>query len=105
MKAYIQSPLLWPLITQVKLASNMRVYGEEVSFSSYLLANGEGSENVHTNVGEDIIQTPKKHLMKTIEALIEKVFPLAGTCYPDKYFMSRCAILTPRNDTADMINE
>ena len=83
----------------------MRVYGEEVSFSSYLLAIGDGSENVHTDVGEDIIQIPEQYLVKTMEALIEKVFPLVGTCYPDKYFVFRHAIFTPRNDVIDMINE
>ena len=70
-----------------------------------MLAIGDGSENVHTDVGEDIIQIPEQYLVKTIEALIKKVFPLVGTCYPDKYFVSRCAILTPRNDDVDMINE
>ena len=74
----------------------MRVYGEEDSFSSYLLAIDDGSENVHADVGEDIIQIPEQYLVKTKEALIEKVLPLVGTCYPDKSFVSRCAILTPR---------
>ena len=72
MKACIQSSLMWPLIMQVKLTSNMRVYGEEVSFSSYLLAIGDGSKNVHTDVGQDIIQIPEQYLGKTIEAFIGK---------------------------------
>ena len=83
----------------------MRVYGEEVSFSAYLLAIGDGSENVHTDVGEDIIQIPEEYLVKKIEALIENFFPRVGTCYPDKYFVSKHSILTQRNDDVDMINE
>ena len=105
MKACIQSSFLWPLITQIRLTSNMRVYGEEVAFSSCLLAVGNGSKKVHTDIAEDIIQIPEQYLGGSIEELIKKVFPQVDKCYSGKYFVSKCTILTLRNENVNILNE
>ena len=55
-------------------------------------------------IGEDAVQTPKKYLVDDLETLINGVFPRIHEGYADKYFISRCAILTPINDNVDKIN-
>ena len=65
----------------------MRVYDEEVTFSSYLFAVGDGSEKVHTDIAEDMIQIPEQYLVGSMEELIKKVFPQVDKFYSDKYFV------------------
>ena len=103
-KSCIHSSSLWSNIQQIKLTVNMRVDKDEVDFSSYLLTTGNGMAQKHPEIGEDAVQIPKKYLVDDLETLINRVFPRIHEGYADKYFISRCAILTPINDNVDKIN-
>ena len=83
----------------------MRVVNDEVDFAAYLLDIGNGTVNVHSEVGEDIIQLHKDYLVDTMDELINKVFSNVENSYTDKYFVARCTILTPKNENVDKINE
>ena len=83
----------------------MRVDKDEVDFSSYLLTIGNGMAQKYPEIGEDAVQIPKKYLVDDLETLINRVFPRIHEGYADKYFISRCAILTPINDNVDKIND
>ena len=104
-KSCIHSSSLWSDIQQIKLTVNMRVDKDEVDFSSYLLTIGNGMAQKHPEIGEDAVQIPKKYLVDDLETLINRVFPRIHEGYADKYFISRCAILTPINDNVDKIND
>ena len=101
-KACVHSSPLWNQIHQIQLATNMR---QEVHFSSYLLTIGNGTAEIYPDKGEDMIQTPKQYLVKSIEEVIERTFPNIEEGYLDKYFMSQRAISTPKNDNVDKIRE
>ena len=52
-----------------------------------------------------MIKVPQEYLVDTLDALIQKVFPnISGGC-SDKYFVAQQAILTPKNDYVDKVNE
>ena len=88
-KACIHSPVLWNQIQQIKLITNMRVVHDEIAFSSYLLTLGNGTAEVHPEVGEDMIQIPEQYLVDSVDELINKVFPRIEDGYLDKSFVSR----------------
>ena len=52
-----------------------------------------------------MIQIPQEYLVNSIDELIEKVLPDIEEGYLDKYYVSKCAILTPKNENVDKINE
>ena len=52
-----------------------------------------------------MIQIPQEYVVNSIEKLIDKVFPDIEEGYLDKYYVSRRAILTPKNENVDKINE
>ena len=81
------------------------MYADEIEFSSYLLTIGDGASQVYPDRGEDMIQIPKEYLMDTMDDLIDEVFPIIENGYSDKYWVAKRAILTPRNESVDKINE
>ena len=104
-KSCMHSSALWTQIQQLHLTTNMCVIPDEIDFAKYLLTLGNGTATVHPDIGEDMIQIPKKYAVKTMDELIERVFPGIENGYTDKYFVAHCAILTPINDNVDKINE
>ena len=104
-KACIHSSLLWHQIQRINLTINMRVAADEVDFAAYLLQIGNGTEQIHPHVGEDMIQIPKEFLVHSLDELINRVFPNIEESYHDKYFVARHAILTPKIESVDKINE
>ena len=104
-KMCIYSSPLSDDILQIKHKTNMRVAMDEVAFSTYLLTVGNGTAQIHTDIGPDMIQIPQEYLVDTLNALINKVFPNIEEGYSHKYYVSCCAILTPRNTNVDIINE
>ena len=103
--AYIHSSPLWNEIQKLKLTVNMRVAADEIDFAAYLLEIGNGTVQLHSEVGEDIIQIPNEYLVSTVDELVKKVFPNINEGYTDKYYAARNAILTPKNENVDNINE
>ena len=98
----------WRNVQEVKLTQNMRVKANEVQFASFLLALGEGKLKCAQDQGEDVIKIPDEHSVPDVGTLIQRVFPsLHGheASVQDKYYFARRAILTPKNEDADMLNE
>ncbi len=95
---------LWHKVHQVQLKRNMHVAVEEVEFSKFLLEIGEGHFPVESEIGEDVICVPDQFLVADVPQLIEAVFPHITGGYADKYFVSNRAILAPKNEHVDMIN-
>ena len=60
---------------------------------------------VYHDEGEDMIQIPPEYLVNSIDELINKVFPNIEEGYLDKFFVSCRAILTPKNENVDKLNE
>ena len=104
-KACVQSSILWSQIKELKLNKNMRLGEDESKFAEYLLSIGNGTAPVNTEKGQDMIQMLKQFLVMTIDSLIDKVFPGIVDGYEDRYFVARRAILTPKNDNVDKLNE
>ena len=104
-KACIHSSPLCCHVMQLKLMTDMRVAEDEIDFSSYVLTIGDGTVPVHPEEGPDMIQIPDQYLVKTEDELIDKVFPNVEDGYSDKYYITRRAILTPRNENVHKINE
>ena len=104
-QACIHSSEIWNQIQQIKLTINMRVAQNEIDFSSCLLDLGNGTTVVHPEVEENIIQIPNQYLGCSVHEQINKVFPVIEEHYVDKYFTSKCAILTPVNENVDKLNE
>ena len=50
-------------------------------------------------------QIPPEYLVNSIDELINKVFPNIEEGYLDKFFVSHRAILTPKNENVDKLNE
>ena len=88
-KACVHSSSLWNDVKQLKLTTNMTVERDEIDFSSYLLTIGDGTAMAHQQIGQDMIQIPHKHLVDTLDELIEKVFPNIENGYSDKYWIAR----------------
>ena len=104
-KACVHSSQLWSQVKQLPLTTNMRVAKDEAEFSEYVLRIGDGKVETYEEQGQDMIQIPRKYLVDTMDELIDKVFPNIEDGYSDKHFVARRAILTPKNDGVDKINE
>ena len=83
----------------------MRVASNEIDFSAYVLTIGDGTADQHPEIGEDMIKVPPEYVVHTLEEIIARIFPDISDGYTHKYFVSQCAILTPKNDNVDKINE
>ncbi len=84
------------------------------AFADELLALGEGRTEKHQALGNDVIEVDPKFLIskpssrlpsEDVDDLIDWVFPdLPANCTDPDWLFGR-AILTPKNDTVDMIND
>ncbi len=111
--ACIKSSNLWRFIKVMHLTENMRVQDAmQKQFVDYLLKIGEGKETIYENIGEDIIQLPNEIIFDendTIVSFISKIFYNLNENYSNDqtyvdYIKDR-AILTPKNEDVDSINE
>ncbi len=103
-QACVLCSCLWQKVHQVQLKQNMHVPVEEIEFSKFLLEIGEGHFPVQPEIGEDVIHVPEPFLVSGVPQLIEAVFPHITKGYSDKYFVANRAILAPKNEHVDMIN-
>ena len=88
-KACVHSSSLWLQVKQLKLTTNMRVTQDEVDFSSYLLTVGDGTAQVHPQIGQDMIQIPKQYLVDSVDQLIDRVYSNIEDGYSDKYWVAK----------------
>src|SRR6266542_1706188 len=109
----IKSSNLWRFIKVMHLTENMRVQDAmQKQFVDYLLKIGEGKETIYENIEENIIQLPNEIIFDendTIVSFISKIFYNLNENYSNDqtyvdYIKDR-AILTPKNEDIDSINE
>ena len=98
------SPLM-ETMTEHKLKKNMRTDVTEVNFSNYLLKIGEGREEHHKNIGENIIKIPDEYLVTSLPLLIESVFPDLEYGCGDSSNLMGGTIYTPLNKDMSAINQ
>lgn len=108
LNACLKRSHLWSKIQEFKLATNMRVHllGDSTAevFSNQLLSIGEGSFPLHPLTSK--IKFPQNfcNLVSGIEELIEKVFPNLIMNSRNKDWLCERAILSPRNDSVEILN-
>ena len=104
-RACIQFSPLYQDMIKHRLTINMRAHPEEQDFMKYLLKLGEGKEDVHEEVGEDIIKIPEHHLVRTIPELTEAVFPDIEHGCGSPANLAAGTIYTPLNKNVHHLNE
>ncbi|XP_056685581.1 uncharacterized protein [Spinacia oleracea] len=114
-----RSPTIWPHFTVFKLTTNMRLRGssdivgleEMQNFSKWVLDVGDGQIHATAKTREDEanwIQIPPDLLIKDHPdkkaALVEEIYPDLLHRYTDIKYLAERAILAPKNDCVDDIN-
>ncbi|KAL3846228.1 hypothetical protein ACJIZ3_003631 [Penstemon smallii] len=106
-EASFVSSKLWRHVVRLHLTQNMRAR-EDPSFVQFLLRVGDGEEPY---VIDENIRIPSHMLAHFIDAatsldrLIESVYPSFVTFFSDPHSMMNRAVLTPKNDCVDEIND
>lgn len=117
----INRSLLWKHCRVFNLTRSMRVNEQTTStetnmsrrdFNKWILAIGDGLLPAKAKEGDDEpswIEIPEKFIIddptRPIQAMVEAVFPNFSTRQLDENYLRERAILTPKNDDADEINE
>jgi len=95
----------WRKVRQLQLLDNMcvrRVYDDPASadrFAAWLLRVGDGRET--TVQDTDLIRVPSDMIVHSIAELVNSVFPDLSD---ERLYVNR-AILAPKNDDADKVND
>ncbi|KAG5556067.1 hypothetical protein RHGRI_006626 [Rhododendron griersonianum] len=98
---------IWPCLKKFKLTQNMRAKTDP-SFSDFLLRVGNGlePENLKGQIAIPASMTLSPNAIQTpVQQLIDFVFPDLHNYLRQPLSMTDCAILTPKNDSVDIINE
>ncbi|KAK9667075.1 hypothetical protein RND81_14G230900 [Saponaria officinalis] len=102
---FVLSPL-WPTLTKIHLTVNMRAI-HDPGFSDFALKVGNGSSSFEN--GEDIM-LPRHILISAdkncslMDKLISSVYPDISLINLDPFHTTKKAILTPKNEDANVIN-
>ncbi|KAG5558126.1 hypothetical protein RHGRI_008145 [Rhododendron griersonianum] len=98
---------IWANLKKFKLTQNMRAKTDP-SFSDFLLRVGNGveHENLKGQIAIPASMTLSPNAAQTpVQQLIDFVFPDLHNYLNQPLSMTDCAILTPKNDSVDIINE
>ncbi|KAG5566130.1 hypothetical protein RHGRI_001906 [Rhododendron griersonianum] len=98
---------IWPCLKNFRLKQNMRAKTDP-SFSDFLLKVGNGlePENLNGQIAIPASMTLSPNPAQTpVQQLIDFVFPDLHSYSNQSLSMIDCAILTPKNDLVDDINE
>ncbi|XP_064637083.1 uncharacterized protein LOC135493587 [Lineus longissimus] len=104
-RACIQFSPLYHIMTKHKLTVNMRTDAQEVDFSEYLLRLGDGQEELHESIGDNMIQIPEKHLLDTTQELIDAIFPDLDHGCGNAQNLTAGTIYTPLNKNVHHLND
>ncbi|XP_010484906.1 PREDICTED: ATP-dependent DNA helicase PIF1-like [Camelina sativa] len=111
--ATINRSYLWDSCKFYTLTKNMRLKVEEIKFAQWILQVGDGRARKRNRQSEsydevDDIKVNKTLLLqnghKQIAQLADDVYSDFETSYLDREYITRRAILTPKNDTAHELN-
>ncbi|KAK9672770.1 hypothetical protein RND81_12G123500 [Saponaria officinalis] len=114
-----KSTQIWPHCKVLKLVKNMRLmHGKDdqenadiEEFSRWVLDIGDGKVTATAKTGEDEktwISIPEDMIIEntgdSVTSIVEEVHPNLLENYTDTAYLQGRAILTPKNDTADEVN-
>ncbi|KAL5543450.1 hypothetical protein UlMin_007234 [Ulmus minor] len=97
---------LWPLFIKIQLSENMRARFDQ-TFSNFLLRIGDGEKQIDDDDNitlPDNIIIPYEVDTTSLKKMITTVFPDIHNYPKNTHFMVNRAILTPKNDYVDEIN-
>ncbi|XP_061993673.1 uncharacterized protein LOC133711585 [Rosa rugosa] len=105
-QASLVNASFWKDVTILHLRQNMRSINDP-KFSEFLLNVGNGEQ---PSVIEDMIQLPSCMVIpwegeESINQLVNEVFPNLESHVNDAAYMVERAIITPKNDDVDVLNE
>lgn len=112
--AAINRSYLWESCHKYLLSQNMRVQPEEIKFAEWILQIGDGeaprkTHGIDDDQEEDNIIIDKNLLLpeteNPLEVLCRSVFPDFTNTFQDLENLKGTAVLTPRNETVDEIND
>ncbi|CAA7029904.1 unnamed protein product [Microthlaspi erraticum] len=112
--ASINRSYLWDRRNVCLLKKNMRLNADEISFSKWILEVGDGvakrvSRHWEDSLDTDIVEVENELLLQSTSDSLEDVFRSTYVdferFYREKNYLRERAILTPRNDTMDEVNE
>jgi hypothetical protein len=118
--ASITNSYLWKYVKILKLTINMRLLGMSRSglptdqvraFNDWVLSIGDGTAMgaTHTDDGDsELVEIPPNILVpklgSAIDNIIRSTYPNLDTLYSDRDYLREQAIIAPKNDTIDEIN-
>jgi len=112
--AAINRSYLWESCHKYLLSQNMRVQPEEIKFAEWILQIGDGeaprkTHGIDDDQEEDNIIIDKNLLLpeteNPLEVLCQSVSPDFTNTFQDLENLKGTAVLTPRNETVDEIND
>lgn len=107
LNACLKRSILWRNIKQLQLSTNMRVHIHKDKsaqvFSRQLLQIGNGDIPLDPKEGLHLL--PCGMMVTSIDDLKQKVFPNLHLRYRDAQWLRDRAILAPKNDAVDKLNE
>ncbi|XP_058198399.1 uncharacterized protein LOC131313923 [Rhododendron vialii] len=104
--ASIAKSTMWRNVQVVRLKQNMRSVNDR-EFSDFLLCVGDGNE---PTIDDEMMEVPTSMVIpwendRSIDKLIEDVFPDIESCAADsEYMVDRC-LITPKNEDAENLNK
>ncbi|KAF3623080.1 hypothetical protein FXO38_30937 [Capsicum annuum] len=114
--ASLNSSYLWPFLTVYQLKQNMRLCSGKVTdreaaevttFDKWLLQIGDGS--FYDDVNNELIKLPPDICITSsndpIDSIVEAVYPSLLQNYNDPAYLKERAILTPKNEMVQELND
>lgn len=107
--ACLKSSYLWRYVSKITLSTNMRVHllndVAAQNFSTQLLNIGNGEFPVDHETGYIALPSDFCQVVPSLEDVIKKVFPHVSTNYKNHNWLCERAILAPKNENVNRINE
>ncbi|KAI8537401.1 hypothetical protein RHMOL_Rhmol09G0020900 [Rhododendron molle] len=104
--ASIAKSPLWRNVQVIRLMQNMRSVNDR-EFSDFLLRVGDGNEPIFD---DEMMKVPASMVKpwendRSIDKLIEEVFPNIESCAADSEYMVDRGLITPKNEAAENLNK
>lgn len=109
LNACLKASYLWNRVEKITLSTNMRVHllqdPSAQTFSKQLLDIGNGKIPIDRATNEISFPPNFCQMQMNIQAVVDKVFPSLTTSYKNPDWLCERAILAPKNDDVNKLNE